>query len=161
DQRTLTMAGDFVDRQLQGLLAERHPEAKFSEIAVRHFKEQHGFVGEANGQLTMRAAVGARTTDLDVTEAVRQACESIVPAVVDTALDLLAHYEPDFQEVVKKHIYLAGGGSQIKGLAELLEDRLSEYGPARVRAVDDPLFSGARGALALAQDMPEEYWEDM
>src|SRR6056297_2113564 len=45
DQRTLTLAGDHVDRQLKGLLEERHPEARFSETAVRHFKEQHGFVG--------------------------------------------------------------------------------------------------------------------
>ena len=28
-------------------------------------------------------------------------------------------------------------------------------------AVDDPLYAGAEGALALAEDMPEEYWEDM
>lgn len=161
DQRTITLAGDYVDRHLLGALEEAYPEAHFSQTAVRLFKEQHGYVGQANGRLTMKAAVGAKTTDLDVTQALQSACESIVPGIVEAAIDLLARYEPDFQEIVRKNIYLAGGGSQIKGFAELLEERLSEYGPARVRVVDDPLFAGAQGALALAQDMPEEYWEDM
>ncbi len=161
DQRTLTMAGDFVDRQLQGLLKERHPEARFSETAVRHFKEQHGYVGSANGALPMKAAVAGKLTDVDVSKELKEACEAIIPAITETAIELIARYEPDFQEVVKKNIFLAGGGSQIKGIAEALEDALSEYGPCRVRTVDDPLFAGAEGALALAQDMPDEFWEDM
>ncbi len=161
DQRTLTMAGDFVDRQLQGLLAERHPEAKFSEVAVRHFKEQHGYVGSANGKLEMKTAVGGKALNVDVSKELKEACEAIIPAIAETAIELIARYEPDFQEVLRKNIYLAGGGSQIKGIAEAIEDALKEYGPCRVHTVDDPLFAGAEGALALAQDMPEEFWEDM
>jgi rod shape-determining protein MreB and related proteins len=80
---------------------------------------------------------------------------------VETAVDLISRYEPDFQEAVRQNIYLAGGGSQIRGLADSIEAALKEYGPAKVQTVDDALFSGASGALALAQDMPEEYWEDM
>ncbi len=161
DQRTLTTAGDFVDRQLQGLLAERHPEAKFSQTAVRHFKEQYGYVGSANGTLPMKAAVDGKLTDVDVSKELREACEAIIPVVTEATIELIARYDPDFQEVLKKNIFLAGGGSQIKGIAEALEAALSEYGPCRVRTVDDPLFAGASGALALAQDMPDEFWEDM
>jgi rod shape-determining protein MreB len=161
DQRTLTLAGDHVDRQLKGLLEERHPEARFSETAVRHFKEQHGFVGASNGKLPMKAAIGGKMTDIDVSKELKEACESIVPAITETAIDLIARYDPDFQELVKKNIFVAGGGSQIKGIAEAIEDTLKEYGPCRVRVVDDPLYAGAEGALALAQDMPEEFWEDM
>jgi hypothetical protein len=29
-----------------------------------------------------------------------------------------------------------------------------------VKCVEDPLFAGADGCLALAKDMPAEYWED-
>lgn len=161
DQRTLNLAGDYVDRHLLGLLTERHPGARFSETAVRHFKEQHGYVGEPNGKLAVKASVEGRATEVDVSKELKQACESILPGIVETAVDLLSRYDPDFQDLVRKNIYLAGGGSQIKGIAEELEDRLKEYGPTRVRVVDDPLFAGARGALALAQDMPDEFWEDM
>lgn len=161
DQRTITLAGDYIDQQFLGLLEEGYPEARVSPTAARLFKEQHGYVGKPNGRLTMKAAVGARTTEIDATEALGRACQSILPGIVETALDLLARYEPEFQEVVRRNIYLAGGSSQIKGFAEALEERLAEYGPARVSLVSDPLFAGALGALALAQDMPEEYWESM
>ncbi len=43
----------------------------------------------------------------------------------------------------------------------MIEEQLGQTGPARVRVVEDPLYAGAQGALALAQDMPAEYWVDM
>ncbi len=162
DQRTLTLAGDHVDRQLAGLLAEQYPQAKFSETAVRQLKERAAFVGQPEGgRLTLRGAEGAELADYDATDAMRQACESLVPAIVETAVDLLSRYEPDFQETVRKNVYLAGGGGQIRGLAAMIEAELSKTGPTRVRVVDDPLYSGAEGGLALAQEMPPEYWVDM
>ena len=97
----------------------------------------------------------------DHTILLRTACESILPPIIETAVDLISRYEPDFQEAVRQNVFLAGGSSQIRGIADAIEKALKEYGPAKVQVVDDPLFSGSNGALALAQDMPEEYWEDM
>jgi rod shape-determining protein MreB len=162
DQRTLALAGDHVDRQLLGMLAEQYPQAKFSETVVRQLKERASFVGEPEGgRLSLRGSEGAELGDYDATDAVRQACESLVPALVETAVDLLSRYDPDFQEAVRKNVYLAGGGGQIRGLAAMLEAELSKTGPTRVRVVDDPLYSGAQGGLALAQEMPAEYWVEM
>ena len=161
DQRTLTLAGDYVDAQLLRLLEERYPQARFSETTLRQLKERSAFVGEPEGRLSLRGADVAQLSDYDVTDAMRQACESIVPALVETAVDLLSRYEPDFQEAVRKNIYLAGGGGQIRGLAEMFEAQLSPSGPSRVHVVDDPLFGGAEGGLALAQEMPSEYWVEM
>ena len=161
DQRTLSLAGDYVDRQLVRRLEEKYPEARFSETSLRQLKERAAFVGEAEAPLSIRGASVAELGDYDVTDSVRAACESIVPALVEAATDLLSRYEPDFQETVRRNIYLAGGGSQIRGLGDMLEEQLGQTGPARVRTVDDPLYAGAEGALALAQDMPAEYWVDM
>jgi rod shape-determining protein MreB and related proteins len=61
---------------------------------------------------------------------------------------------------VRGNIIVAGGGSQIRGFAEALRGHLEEFWPCKVTTVKDPLFSGADGALALATDMPKEYWED-
>ena len=158
DQRTLTLAGDSIDSQLGRRLADRYPDARFGETTVRQVKERAAFVGKADGAVSIRGADAAELGDYDVTEDLRAACESIVPALVEAAADLLSRYEPEFQETVRKNVYLAGGGSQIRGLAEMIEEQLGQTGPARVRAVDDPLYSGAQGALALAQDMPAEYW---
>jgi rod shape-determining protein MreB len=162
DQRSLTNAGDQIDRQLLELLEERYPEARFSDRAARRYKEQHGFI-KKNGRMSVKVEVpvGGKVTSLTITDEVRQACSGILAPLVETAVDLIARYEPEFQEKVRQNIYLAGGGSQLVGLAEAIEEELSEYGPCTVKTVDDPLYAGANGALALAQDMPEEYWEDM
>lgn len=161
DQRTLALAGDYVDRQLVRRLEERYPEARFSETSLRQLKERAAFVGEPDAPLSVRGSSDATLGDYDVTDAIRAASESIVPALVEASVDLLARYEPDFQETVRRNIYLAGGGSQIRGLGTMIEEQLGQTGPARVRVVEDPLYAGAQGALALAQDMPAEYWVDM
>ena len=161
DQRTLTTAGDHIDRRLYDLLVEKYPSAKFSETAVRGYKEKYGFVGQASNRVKVEVPVEGKLTEHDITDQIRQACESILPPIIETAADLIARYEPDFQEEVRKNIHLAGGGSQIRGMASAIESALKEYGPCKVEAVANPLYMGADGALALAQDMPEEYWEDM
>ncbi len=162
DQRSLMTGGDHIDRQLRERLREKHPKATFSETAVRAFKEAQGFVKQ-NGRKSVKVdvPVGGKVTTLTITDEVRHACESILPAITETAIDLIARYEPEFQEQLRRNIYLAGGGSQLDGMVDAVESALSEYGSCKVKAVDDPLFAGADGALALAQDMPEEYWEDM
>lgn len=161
DQRSLMAAGDSIDRRLLELLVDRFPTARFSETAVRGFKEKHSFVDGVAGKVKVDVPIGGKVTEIDIANEMRAACESILPAIVETAVDLISRYEPDFQDAIRENIYLAGGGSQIRGLADALEDALKEYAPCKVRTVDDALFSGAGGALALAQDMPEEYWEDM
>ncbi|ARA93916.1 hypothetical protein AWN76_012610 [Rhodothermaceae bacterium RA] len=161
DQRTLTLAGDSIDRRLTEILREQYPGVRFGEQTVRHLKEAHGFVGPTNGKITVTMPVGAKLTEIDVTDAIRRACESIVAPIAETAIDLVSRYEPEFQEMLRRNVYLAGGGSQIKGIDKALEDALGEYGSFKITLVRDALFAGADGALALTQDMPEEYWEDM
>ncbi len=162
DQRSLMTAGDHVDRKLGERLREGHPEATFSAMDVRRYKEEYGFVKQ-NGRKSVKVSVpvGGKMTEVTITDEMRQSCEAILQPIADTAIDLIARYEPEFQETVRKNIYLAGGGSQLSGIADALEAMLSEYGTCKVTTVDDPLYAGAGGALALAQDMPEEYWEDM
>ena len=105
--------------------------------------------------------VDGRPTTHNITEEMRRACESILPAIVESMLELIAKFDPEYQDAIRSNVILAGGGSQIAGLANYLEKVLSEYGQSKVQIVQDPLFGGAEGALALAMDMPEEYWTDL
>lgn len=161
DQRTLTTAGDFIDRRLYERLADKYPTARLSETMVRGFKEQYGFVGQNSGKVKVELPIEGKLVEQDITADIKQSCEGILPPILETIADLISRYEPDFQDQVRKNIYLAGGGSQIKGIADELEKALQEYGSFKISMVSDPLFAGADGALALAQDMPEEYWEEM
>ena len=161
DQRTLTHAGDSVDEQLMTLVKAKNPDGRFSIHMVREWKEKHSFVGSPPGPVVVRFPVKGKPADVDITAEMKKACESIVGPIAETMLDLLSKVEPEYQEKVQRNIVLAGGGSQLSGLAAALEKLLAELGGGRVRVVDDPVFAGSNGGLAIALDAPEGDWEPL
>lgn len=161
DQRTLTQAGDSVDEQLQKLVATRHPEALFSIHMVRDWKEKHSFVGDPAAKVMVQAPINGRPTDLDITAEMKAACESLLDPVVETMLDLIAKVEPEYQEKVRKNIILSGGTALIDGLPSAVQAGLSEVGGGKVRLVEDTVYVGSDGGLALALDAPEKDWEKL
>ena len=161
DQRTVLTAGDYIDQQLYNFMKERYPQSDFNLNMVRRFKEESSFVGVPEKEVEVDIPVDGRPTRHNITEEMRRACESILPAIVESMLELIARFDPEYQDAIRSNVILAGGGSQIAGLAGYLEKVLSEYGRSRVQVVQDPLYSGAEGALALAMDMPEDYWTDL
>lgn len=161
DQRSLLMAGDYIDEQLHQMLTESHPEADITLGMARKFKEKHGFVGEPKRRVKVEAPVGGRFTQFDITEEMRKACESPMPAIVEMATDLIASFDPEFQERVRQNIVVAGGGSQLSGLDVYLTAAMKEFEPCKFTCIQDPLYAGADGALQLATDMPEEFLEKL
>jgi rod shape-determining protein MreB len=159
EQRTLLNAGDAVDDQLMTLLRTRFPEAQLTIHTVRQWKEKYSFVGEPARPVIVTAPVSGKPTTLDITNEVRRACESLVPPIVETMLDLISRADPDYQDKLRHNIILAGGGSQIAGLADALMTALAEVGGGRVLAVEDPVYAGAGGSLAIAREAPEADWE--
>ncbi len=161
DQRSILMAGDYVDEHLLKLLTEKHPEADFSLNMVRRYKEKYGFVGEPKRRVKVEAPVDGKFTQFDITEELRKACESPMPAIVETVIDLIAGFDPEFQENVRKNIIVAGGGSQLSGLDSYLGEATRQFEPCTFTCITDPLYAGADGALELAVDMPEEFLEKL
>jgi rod shape-determining protein MreB len=161
DQRTNLNAGDHIDEQLFSNLTERYPGATFNINMVRQFKEQYSFVGEIDEEIKVEIPVDGKPVMHDIKDEMRRACESILPALIETTAEMIAGFDPEFQAKVKKNIILAGGGSLIRGIDGVLQSALKEYGSCKVTCVDDPLFAGSLGALKLAQDMPASYWETL
>ncbi|HWC66234.1 MAG TPA: rod shape-determining protein [Thermoanaerobaculia bacterium] len=161
DQRTLTNAGDSVDEHLATLLRNKMPDGRFSIYMVRDWKEKGSFVGEPKEPVTVKVPVHGKPTELDITAEMRRACESLLGPISETMLDLVSRVEPEYQDDVRNNVILAGGGSQIPGLAQALEKTLAEMGGGRVRAVEDPVFAGSNGGLAIALDAPETDWESL
>jgi rod shape-determining protein MreB len=159
DQRTLTTAGDSIDAMLQKLVQEKMPQASFTIHMVREWKEAHSFVGEAPEPVMVTVPVSGVPTPLDVTSEMRTACESILPPIIETMLDLLSRVEPEFQERVRSNIILAGGGGLIRNLGPALEKALQQVGGGKVKVTDAPVFVGSDGGLALANDAPDADWE--
>ncbi|MFL6259457.1 MAG: rod shape-determining protein [Thermoanaerobaculia bacterium] len=159
DQRTLPQAGDFIDEALMRLVRGRYPEAKFSIHMVREWKEAGSFVGAPKSPVVVTAPVNGKPTQLDISQEMRQACESILPPMVESMLDLLSRVQPEFQEKVRNNIVLSGGTGLIRGLGPRLEQELQVVGGGKVRVVKDPIFVGSDGGLAIATDAPDSDWE--
>ena len=161
DQRTLTYAGDSVDQQLATLLKAKVPEAQFSIHMVREWKEKMSFVGEPAKPVEVTVPIKGKPTTIDITAEMRRACESLVAPIVETMLDLASRVEPEYQEKVRNHVILAGGGSQIPGLGQALQAAFADVGGGDVTVVKDPVFAGSNGSLAIALDAPESDWEKL
>lgn len=159
DQRTLTLAGDWLDDQLAVQIQEMHPEARFSVHMVREWKERFSFVGEPKDRILVVAPVAGKPTPIDITQPMRTACEALVPPLVETLVDLLSRCDPDFQDQVRNNIVLSGGTALIGGLGVRIQKELEDLGGGRVRVVKDPVFVGSDGGLAIALDASDQEWD--
>ena len=161
DQRTLPDAGDAIDERLAKTLRERHPEAQFSIHMIREWKERWSFVGEPKRRAVVNVPVKGKATELDITDEMRAACESIVPPICETMMDLLARVEPEYQHKVRNNVILAGGSALIPGLSDVVDRALSELGGGRSTVVKDPIFAGSDGGLAIARDATSADWDKL
>ena len=161
DQRTLPNAGDSIDEQLAKVIQEHHPDAQFSIHMIREWKERSSFIGEPKGRVVIGVPLKGKVTELDITDEMRTACESILPPICETMIDLLARVEPEYQDKVRRNVILAGGSSLIPGLGAAFDRALLELGGGRTSVVKDPIFAGSDGGLAIARDATSEDWEKL
>nr|ASQ41178.1 magnetosome protein MamK [Candidatus Magnetananas rongchenensis] len=162
DQITTFKAGDYVDQVFLNLVKEKHKNANFTLTMIKKFKEENSFLTKHGEKVTINLPVKGKPTPHDVTDELRQACRSIVPEIVEGVKQLVASFDPEFQDNLKQNVILAGGGSQIVGLKNEIESYMMEnLGYGKVVKVEEPLYAGANGALLLCKDMPDEYWDDL
>ena len=159
DQRTLYEAGNFIDEKFHDLLQGKVKDSPISRYLARTIKERYAFVSPITEGISVEFQVEGKPVLNNIAEELKEACEGILPNMLSAIRELITSFEPEFQDDLRNSIVLAGGGSQIKGLPEVIESDLTEFGPSRVTVVDDPIYAGALGALKLAQDMPEDEWE--
>ncbi len=162
DQITSLLAGDHIDKTLLSLVQKKYPKANLTVNMIKRFKEENAFVSAQGEKVTINIPVQGKPTTYDVTDELRQACREIVPDIVAGIKKLVASFDPEFQNELKGNIILAGGGSQIVGLKKEIETYMQKtLGYGRVIKIEEPLFAGANGALMLAKDMPDEYWDEI
>jgi rod shape-determining protein MreB len=162
DQLTNTFAGDYVDNMLMDLVKKAHPEAQFTIQMIKEIKERHGSVAENMIPATVELPVNGKPTTFDLTKEIRTACNSIVSPMVEGLGNLIATFDPEFQQRLKNRVLLAGGGSQIRGLDVAIELEMQKrLGSGKVLRIEEPVYGGANGALKIAHDMPAEFWEKL
>jgi rod shape-determining protein MreB len=162
DQITIEMAGDAVDEELARLIKEQYPEAQFTIQMIKLIKERHAYLGEPAGRAVVDLPVRGKPTQFDLTEEIRQACSILIAPIIDGLNQLISSFDPEFQHKLRNRVLLAGGGSQIKNLDSAIEEAMKrDLGGGKVLRIDEPVYGGANGALKIAHDMPEEFWEKL
>lgn len=161
DQVTLPVGGDVIDETFLNEIRKRHPEAQLTINMAREIKEKYGFVHDVNDKALVPLPVNGKPKQFDLTEPLKLACKSIVGPIVEGLRELIARFDPEFQQRMLNNILLGGGGSQLRGLDRMIEEAFKEYGGAKVRKVGDAVFAGAVGALKLAMGMPKDCWKQM
>ena len=159
DQVTLPVGGDFIDEHFCNQLRKTYPTAQLSLNTIREIKEKFGFVHDVNEKAVVTLPVAGKPTQFDVAVPLKAACRTIVEPIVQGLRELIARFDPEFQQRMQQNIILGGGGSQLRGLDRMIEEGLREYGGAQVKRVGDAVFAGAVGALKLAMAMPRDCWD--
>ncbi len=159
DQLSLTVAGDAVDQKLYELVTAAYPEASLTLNMCTQWKEQYGFVRDATDTIEVLIPVDGKPTPHDITKHLSEACSILIQPILKGIHDLVASFNPEFQERIRNNIILSGGGGMLDGLTLKIQEGLDMVGGGHVTHVEEPMYAGATGALQLAEDMPAEFWE--
>jgi rod shape-determining protein MreB len=166
DQITLTRAGDHIDNVILDEIKKKYSGAQVTKDMVRKWKEKWSFVTTPReSPITVTFSIQGKAQELDITECIRKGCESILPEYLEAIKTAINEANPEFQEDFRANVLLAGGGSGIHNLAERLKHELEDIGDCEIflaaDLVDDHDLLVAQGALNLAMNMPERYWEKL
>jgi len=162
DQVMFDVAGDAVDAELAKQIEATCPGAQFTIQMVKEIKERYGFVGEPSERVMVELPVDGKPTTFDLTEQLQAACSVLIAPIVDGIKQLVATFDPEFQQKLKNRVLLAGGGSMVKDLDTAVEHAMHErLGGGKVIRIEEPIYGGSNGALKIAHDMPEDYWEQL
>jgi len=162
DQVTLNEAGDAVDEKLAELMKTACPGAQFTTQMVKEIKERYSFLGDPPERALVTLPVDGKPTEFDITDQVKEACRVLVDPIVGGLKRLVSPFDPEFQHKLRNRVLLAGGGSLIKGLDSAIERAMADQmGGGKVLRIEEPIYGGANGALKIAHDMPEDFWEQL
>jgi actin-related protein len=138
----------------------RYPELLLTGWTLSKLKESLAFVPPARRQCTLKIQYRGHEKVVDITDVIQEACATIVRPLLRATREVLACCPSDEIEAFQRNIVLAGGGAEIPGLVQRVEEELRADGfeLARVRKANDARLLVAKGALRWAQILREDQW---
>lgn len=152
--RSLRVAGDELDQDIIQYIRNKY-NLFIGERMAEQVKIQIGSAYPLPTERTMsvrgRNLVTGLPETLEISSVeIREAIGPSVQVIVDTIKDALDEAPPEIvADLIETGICLAGGGSQILGLAERLTDELH----LRIWVAEDPMTCVARGAEMILEDL--------
>lgn len=158
--RNLNIAGDQLNRDILNYIRDQFKvavgdrTAEEVKIALAAILE-----GETDEEVVVRGrdVVSGLPKEVAITRMdIREAIALSIDRIVDGVRDVIERTPPEvLSDVMRRGIYLSGGGALIPGIARLLEDVLK----VPVIVVPDPLTAVVRGTGMVLERL--EYYEDI
>ncbi|HEY0968536.1 MAG TPA: rod shape-determining protein [Opitutaceae bacterium] len=162
DQISLPFAGDAMDEILAEEISRQYPNTGLSGHRIRELKEAGAYVGAIRKPIDVEVIIGGKTRTLELGEALGRSGNSLLDRIVEAARVLIARASSDSVAVLLQNIVVTGGGSQIKGIDTVLQQRLLDEGYAspkvRLAGADYKRYV-ALGALKAARAARESQWQ--
>jgi rod shape-determining protein MreB len=158
---SIARGGNDVDLILYTALKKKYPDLNLSALSVRRLKEFHSFVGPTPKPVIISVMMEGKPRKIDITEEIRQACESLLEDIVDSIVELISRTESELIGDIMSNIVLVGGGSLVRGICEVVERRLQNrgYSEVHVTRTEDYKRPVARGALKTAHTVRDDQWQ--
>lgn len=162
DQISIPFAGDAIDTLILEELNRTYPNNGLSRLKVREIKETHSYVGAIRKPIDVRVILGGKAHTLEMGETLGNAANTLIEKIYPALTSLIARAPSDSVVTLLQNIIITGGGSQIKGIDTVLQQRLSEDGyetPKVKLAGQDYKRYVAIGALKAARAARENQWQ--
>ncbi len=162
DQISFSFAGDSIDARIAAGLAKVYPDLKLSDIQIREMKEEHAYCGPSRRPIDVRVIIGGKGRTIEVADILGDACNELVDRIYEALIVLIERASSDSVRELLQNILVTGGGSQIRGIDTVLQQRLEAdgYENPRVRTVGREFkrFVGI-GALKAARAARDNQWQ--
>jgi rod shape-determining protein MreB len=152
--RSLRVAGDELDQDIIQYMRNKYNlfiGERMAEQVKMNIGSAYPLLDEKTMTVRGRNLVTGLPEALEVSSVeIREGIASSIQVIVDTIKDALDEVPPEIvSDLLETGVCLAGGGSQVLGLADRLCDELH----LRVWVADDPMTCVARGAGLILEDL--------
>lgn len=156
--RSIRVAGDEMDANIVGYMRQRHNlligDRMAEEVKIAAGNAHYGLNGRTPDQRVIvrgRDLISGLPSEIEVTgEEIRQAIAVSVNAIVEAVTDTIEETPPELvADMMARGITLAGGGSLLPGLADLVAYRTK----MQVHLAEDPLGCVVRGTGKVLNEL--------
>lgn len=164
DQISLAFAGDAVDKLIEDDLQRTYPNNGLSRATIRQIKEEHSYVGPIRKPIDVKVLIGGKSHTLELGETIGRACNRLLEKIYPALTSLISRASSESVAQLLQNIVITGGGSRVRGLDTVLQQKLAEDGfespKVRLAGPDYKRFV-AVGAFKAARSAREDQWQHL
>jgi rod shape-determining protein MreB len=164
DQISLAFAGDAVDKLIEDDLQRTYPNNGLSRATIRQIKEEHSYVGPIRKPIDVKVLIGGKSHTLELGESIGNACNRLLEKIYPAITTLISRASSDSVAQLLQNIVVTGGGSRIRGLDTVLQQKLADDGfesPKVKLAGPEYKRFVAVGAFKAAHSAREDQWQHL